>query len=116
MLVHIFPLLNGTKEERTECGARGIQARYRIAFIGSPITLLSAIKQFVRGAGSMEAEHLTYRIRELCARAIMAEGSEVEPIIKELQAALRVHARLMRARAAETFRQTSELHSAKAAD
>jgi len=80
------------------------------------IAFLPAIKQFVRGAGSMEAEHLTYRIRELCARAIMAEGSEVEPIIKELQAALRVHARLMRARAAETFRQTSELHSAKAAD
>jgi len=81
-----------------------------------PITLLSTIKQFVRGAGSMEAEHLTYRIRELCARAIMAEDSEVEPIIKELQAALRTHARLMRVRAAETFRQTSELHSAKAAD
>ena len=64
----------------------------------------------------MQAEHLNYRIRELCARVIMAEDSEIEQTIQELQDALHAHAGILRTMAAESFSQTSELHSAKGAD
>jgi hypothetical protein len=107
MLVYRFPLLNSTKGVCLPCAGvtqtsreHGMWRKKRASAIRNylywlTVTLLSSIEQFVRGAGSMEAEHLTYQIRELCARAIMAEDSEVEAISKELQAALRAHARLM---------------------
>ncbi len=61
----------------------------------------------------MEIPSLEDRIRELCSRALAAEEPELEPILSELRAALREHARLVRQMAAQALNRGS---SAKAAD
>jgi uncharacterized protein YfcZ (UPF0381/DUF406 family) len=52
---------------------------------------------------SMDSEGMHDRIRELCAKVVMADASEIEPVITELRAALRDHARFLRNMAAESL-------------
>jgi hypothetical protein len=50
---------------------------------------------------SVPSRRLEDRIRELCARALSASGAELEPLISELQAALREHNSRLRKLAAD---------------
>jgi hypothetical protein len=61
----------------------------------------------------VEIPSIDERIRELCSKAVMAKESELEPILSELRATLREHARFVRRMAAEALNRGS---SAKAAD
>ena len=63
-------------------------------------------------------EDLNQRIRELCARTMMAPDSEIQFVLEDLRAALREHAQLMRTKAAESLRQmpSDSTSCAKAAD
>src|SRR5215469_5333912 len=93
MLVHPVPLLDGT---------RVVSAIQNCLYwLPPPFCLRS--DSFIRGAGGMDTEHFIHRIRELCARAIMAKDSEIEPVITELQAALREHALMVRNMAAKSL-------------
>ena len=49
---------------------------------------------------SVPSRRLEDRIRELCARAVTATGAELEPLISELQSALREHNSRLRTLAA----------------
>jgi 3-methyladenine DNA glycosylase AlkC len=51
------------------------------------------------------------RIRELCAKAIVAPDSEVEAIFAELNALLREHAQFVREMTAQTLNHTPKSHS-----
>ena len=51
----------------------------------------------------MESDFLHDRIRMLCAKAIMTPSSDIEPVIVELQEALREHVRMVRRLAAESL-------------
>ena len=50
---------------------------------------------------SVPSRRLEDRIRELCARVLSASGAELEPLISELQAALREHNSRLRKLAAD---------------
>ena len=57
------------------------------------------------------------RIRELCAMAISAQGSEWEPILSELRAVIHDHVRFLRAVTAQLTEREAETSSgSKAAD
>ena len=56
----------------------------------------------------MESSPLGERIRELCAKAITAEDSEVQAVLSELQAALREHSQVVRQMATQTLNGESE--------
>ena len=49
-----------------------------------------------KGLPGVEIEDIHERIRDLCARAIIANEPEVESVVAELRAALRQHAQLVR--------------------
>lgn len=53
------------------------------------------------------------RVKELCSKAITAEGADLDPIISELRVALAEHARFVRRMAAQALNLGS---STKAAD
>ena len=50
---------------------------------------------------TVPSRRLEDRIRELCSRALSASGAELEPLISELQAALREHNSRLRKLAAD---------------
>lgn len=50
---------------------------------------------------SVPSRRLEDRIRELCARVLSASGAELEPLISELQTALREHNSRLRQLAAD---------------
>ena len=51
----------------------------------------------------MQLEPLHDRIRMLCAKAIMTPSADIEPVIEDLRAALREHARRVRPATAKSF-------------
>jgi hypothetical protein len=51
----------------------------------------------------MPSRRLNDRIRELCGKAIVAKESEIEPVLVELNTALRQHSLHLRKLAAETL-------------
>jgi len=63
-------------------------------------------------------EDLNQRIRELCARAIMAQDSEIEFVLHDLRVALHEHVQLMKTMGAESLRQmpSDSTSSVRAAD
>jgi len=52
----------------------------------------------------VEIDFIDARIRELCLKAATASESELEPLLAELQAALRAHSRFVRRMASETLK------------
>lgn len=52
---------------------------------------------------NVPSRRLEDRIRELCSRVLSASGSELEPLISELQAALREHNSRLRKLAADNL-------------
>ena len=58
--------------------------------------------------GSMQIDPIDERISELCAKAVSAQGSEVETVISELRAALKEHSQYVRYLAAQTLNHLPE--------
>ena len=58
----------------------------------------------------VEVHPLDERIKELCAKAAAAEESEVEAILRELNAALRAHAQFVRTMSAHTLNRAPKYH------
>lgn len=62
----------------------------------------------IYGYWALELLSIDERVRELCAKAAMAEGEEVEKVLKELRAALKEHERFVRQMSARTFTRVRE--------
>src|SRR5579864_634652 len=59
-------------------------------------SLYSSPRQYRRTVVSVEVQPLDERVRQLCAKAAVADDSEVEEILAELQRVLREHNEFVR--------------------
>lgn len=64
----------------------------------------------------MPSRHLEDHIRDLCAKAIAAPETELEPALSELKSALREHTARLRQMVAENLAKTKAGHKSSVSD